>query len=385
MIKCHLCNGVLFPRPILQLNKMPKAAQYYPEKREFHADKGIAINIRQCSDCGLVQLDAKPVWYFKEVITAASLSEKARLSRLSQMQELVNKFRLQGKKVLDVGSCKGEMLNVLKDAGFKKAIGLEASLDSVIIGRSARRTMIHGYIGNTKNIKGAPFDAFISLNYLEHLPYPGKIIQAIHRNITLGAIGFVTVPNFDYLKKTKCFYEFVADHLSYFTKDTLRFAFEKNGFEILDCYIINNDNDIAIIVKKRVPLDISDQYIEVEDLIKNLQHTISEYTSKEKKVAVWGAGHRTLALLALSKARDIEYIIDSAKFKHGKFSPIMHTKIVPPDYLKENKVDLVIVMVPGIYPEEVCKTLFAMKLGADIAILKDNKIKFIKENNYGKN
>ncbi|TSC96025.1 MAG: C-methyltransferase [Parcubacteria group bacterium Athens1014_10] len=373
---CHLCNKELSPEPVLELKGMPKAAQYYPEKNEFADDKGITLIICQCSNCGLVQHRMRPVEYFKEVITAASLSEKSRLSRLNQMKELAQRFGLHGKKVLDIGTGKGEMLDVLEEAGFKAA-GIEASPESVEIGKSSGRKMIKGYIGDADKIEGGLFDAFISLNYLEHLPEPGRIIRNIYKNLTAKGVGFVTVPNLEYLLKTKCFYEFVADHLSYFTKKTLTYAFEANGFDVLECYPINEDNDIAAIVKKKTALDISKQYNETEALIKDLQKIIAEYKSKNKKVAVWGAGHRTLALLALSKANDIEYIIDSAKFKQGKFSPITHSIIMPPEYLNEKKVDLVIVMVPGLYPGEVLKSLNNMKLGIDTAVLRDNKIKFI--------
>ena len=75
---CRLCGNNLLPRPILELDGMPKAAQYYPEKEEFNVDVGIALNIYQCSSCSLVQLNIKPVDYYKEVITAATLSEKSR-------------------------------------------------------------------------------------------------------------------------------------------------------------------------------------------------------------------------------------------------------------------------------------------------------------------
>ena len=90
-------------------------------------------------------------------------------------------------------------------------------------------------------------------------------------------------------------------------------------------------------------------------------------------MAVWGAGHRTLALLALSKTDDIAYIVDSAKFKQGKFAPVLHARIVPPDHLKEERVDLMIVMVPGLYPGEVLKTLEQMNVKTDIAVLRGNK------------
>ncbi len=373
---CRLCNGELFPNPIIQLDGMPKAAQYFPTKAEFSEDAGIIFNVYQCLDCGLVQLDIEPVEYFKEVITAASFSDKTRVSRLNQMKEFVDKFKLDGKKVLEVGSGKGNMLDILEEAGLQ-ATGIEASSESVAIGQAAGRNMVTGYIGDVNQINGSPFDAFVSLNYLEHLPEPGSIIKKIYQNTTTDAVGFVTVPNLDYLLKTKCFYEFVADHLSYFTKKTLTYAFEKNGFDVLECSIINEGNDIAAIVKKKKPLNVSGQFNEVEHLIKNLQQMVADYKSQNKQVAVWGAGHRTLALLALSKLHDIAYVVDSAKFKQGRFTPVLHLNIVSPEYLKEENVDLVIVMVPGLYPGEVLKTLEQMNLSLDVAVLRGNQVEFI--------
>ena len=89
---------------------------------------------------------------------------------------------------------------------------------------------------------------------------------------------------------------------------------------------------------------------------------------------MWGAGHRTLALLSLSNLHEIEYVVDSAKFKQGRYTPILHKKIVHPNFLKKNKVDLLIIMVPGIYPDEVEKNVINMKLSMDIMKLKNNKI-----------
>lgn len=373
---CHLCNGKLFPNPVLELSGMPKAAQYYPEKNEFDDDRGVVLTIRQCSSCGLVQHTMRPVDYFKEVITAATLSEKSRLSRLNQMKDFSAKFNLAGKKVVEIGTGKGEMVEVINEAGMIGA-GLEFSEESVKMGSASGRKIIQGYIGEADKIKDAPFDAFISLNYLEHLPQPGQVIQNIYRNTTNDAAGFVTVPNFEYLLKTKSLYEFVPDHISYFTQKTLTHAFETNGFEVLECRLINEDNDIAVTVKKRKPLNLTEDYKDVEALIKDFRNIIADYKSKGKKVATWGAGHRTLTFIALSKVKDIEYVVDSAKFKQGKFTPVSHFKIMPPNYLKEKKVDLVIVMVPGLYPSEVIKILKEMNTGARIASLQDNKIEFI--------
>ena len=86
---CRLCESKLFDKPSLKLSGMPKAAQYFPEKKDFLEDKGIDLNIYQCSSCGLVQLNINPVDYFKEVITAASISKDAKISRLKQMKNFV--------------------------------------------------------------------------------------------------------------------------------------------------------------------------------------------------------------------------------------------------------------------------------------------------------
>lgn len=375
MNKCHLCNYELFTNPILQLKGVPKAAQYYPEKSEFMEDTGITLTIKQCSNCGLVQHAMKPVDYFKEVITAASLSEKSRTSRLSQMREFVERFGLAGEKVLEIGSGKGEMLDIFEEAGMI-ATGIEASPESVKTGKSLGKKIIQGYIGDDDAIKGSPFDAFVSFNYLEHLPDLSRIIKNIYKNTTVDSVGFVTVPNLEYLLKAKCLYEFIADHISYFTQKTLAFAFEANGFDVVDCQIINDGNDIAAMVKKKKPINFSEGYELVDYLIKDFRRIIADYKSKNKKVAVWGAGHRTLTLLALSKVNGIEYVIDSAKFKHNKFTPVTHFRIVPPSHLSEEKVDLVIVMVPGLYPSEVLNTLKEMNPGTEVAVLRENKIEF---------
>lgn len=373
---CRLCKGNLIVTPILELKEMPKAAQYYPTKNEFQMDKGIDLNIYQCSDCGLVQLIIAPVEYFKEVITAASFSEKTRLSRLQQINEMVNEFGLKGKKAIEIGSAKGNMLDVMSEAGLE-AIGIEASMDSIKIGRSSGRKMVHGYLGDMGPIEGAPFDAFISLNYLEHLPDPKAIIKKIYENTSPEAIGFITVPNLDYLLKSRCFYEFVADHLSYFTSKTLTYAFESNGFDVLKCEIINEENDIAVTVRKKKVLTLAQQYHEVSELSRKLQAVVEDYKDKKKKIAVWGAGHRTIALLALSGLKDIAYIVDSAKFKQGKYIPVLHLEIVAPERLYQKEVDLIIVMVPGLYPSEVLKTLEKMNLGLKVAVLRGNQLEFV--------
>lgn len=385
---CRLCNSKEKKNLILSLKGMPIAAQHFLDENEINKkDKTIDLEILQCGKCGLVQLDIEPVSYYKSMITAASISGATKKLRLNQMKNLSKRFNLNQKKIIEIGCGTGAMLDIIKEAGMD-AYGLEYSDNSVKEGLSEGRKIIKGYLTDLNIINENKFDAFICFNFLEHIPNLNLFVKSIYNNLKDSGIGLVTVPNLNYLLETKSFYEFVPDHLSYFTKNTLKLLFEQNNFEIIECNLINNKNDIQILIKKSKKiksliknqpkiLELTKDYQEVEKLIIDLQRISKKYNSAGKKIAVWGAGHRTLALLALSKFKDIEFIIDSAKFKQGKYSPVNLTKIVSPEVLYEKNIDLLIIMLPGIYPDEVIKNVISMNLNIEIAKLKDNKIEFI--------
>lgn len=391
--KCRLCTFKIHNKPILNLKNMPIAAQHFLKKKDtYKKDKSINLKILQCKNCGLVQLNIKPVNYYKSVITAASISGDAKKEKLRQLSSLKKKFNLRNKKIIEFGCGTGAVLDLIKSLKMK-AFGLEFSLKSVNQGKRKKRNIIKGYLENMSSIKGAPFDGFVCYNFLEHIPKLNLFIKKIYKNLTENGVGIITVPNLDYLIKTKSFYEFVPDHLSYFTMKTIKSLFIKHNFKIIEIKLINNQNDIFLVIKKKKikkkfkkeifkkPIKIFNlkkDFDEVEKLITTLNKIKKLYRTKKEKIAIWGAGHRTLALLALSKFDEIQYIVDSAKFKQGLYSPINYTKIVSPDSLKKNPVNLLIVMLPGIYPNEVIQNVKRMNIrGLKLAKLSNNKIIYI--------
>ena len=176
----------------------------------------------------MTQLNSKPVKYYKSVITAASLSKKTERIRLDEIKKILTKYKLHKKKLIEIGCGKGAMIDVFKKAGIN-SFGLEWNSNSVEYGKNKGRNIIKGFIENLKKISHGPFDMFVCYNFLEHLPNPNKAIKNIYDNIKDKAIGIVTVPNLNYLLKTSCFYEFVPDHLLYFTKNHIKYLFKKNS------------------------------------------------------------------------------------------------------------------------------------------------------------
>jgi len=126
-----------------------------------------------------------------------------------------------------------------------------------------------------------------------------------------------------------------------------------------------------VVVKKREALDLTEWKREIDHLKNSLEKFLKKY--KKEEVMVWGAGHQALAILSLTKiSTKIAGIIDSATFKQGKFTPVTHLPIYPPEVLKEFGIKAVIVMT-GSYSDEVVEILKKNFKEVKIAVVKEMK------------
>jgi hypothetical protein len=85
-------------------------------------------------------------------------------------------------------------------------------------------------------------------------------------------------------------------------------------------------------------------------------------------MAIWGASHQGFTLAATTKlGGKVKYIIDSAKFKQGKYAPASHIPIVSPDHFETDPVDEILIVAPG-YTDEIAG-IIRERYGADVRIL----------------
>ncbi len=344
---------------------MPKAAQNMPDEKSVAMDRGVTLEVCQCSACGLVQLSNDPVPYYRDVIRAAAFSPEMKGFRSEQFKEWVQSYSLKRKKVIEIGCGRGEYLALMARADVN-AYGVEHAEDSVRHCVENGLKVSQGFVRQGQvPLDNAPFDAFFILNFLEHLPDLGSVMRGISDNLADGAMGLVEVPNFDMIVQKGLFSEFIGDHLFYFTRDTLSNAFRMNGFDVVECKVVWFDYIISIVVKKTSAMDLSSFCQHQNHIRSQLQNYIHGFGAK--RVAVWGAGHQALAILALANLDDrIRYVVDSADFKQGKYTPATHVPIVAPDALKTDPVDAVIVMAAS-YSDEVVR-IIRQNYSATIAV-----------------
>jgi len=331
------------------------AAQGFPDAEHLSDDRGSVLEVYQCSRCGLVQLDAEPVPYYREVVRAAAVSEVVLGQKREQFARFVGDFSLEGKRVVEVGCGRGEFLTLLSTMGVS-AFGLEYGEAAVETCRERGLEASRGYPGKGGGLwDGGPFDAFLMLMFLEHMPDPNTALAAIGDNLVDGAVGIVEVPSFDTVVSVGLFSEFVGDHLMYFTEETLRTTLNRNGFEVIGASHLRDDYVLSVMVRKRRRMDLSGLRAQQDCVTQEIVDYVDRFGPK--KVAVWGAGHQALALLAMTGIADrIAYVVDSAPFKQGRFTPTTHVPVVPPAALLSEPVDAVLVMAAS-YSDEVARIL----------------------------
>jgi len=370
IFSCRLCDSENVDN-LIELDDFPQASQHFLDKpSDWACDAAITLKISQCGSCGLVQLRNDPVHYFRDVITAASLSEKSKSSLVQEWTPFIEKFGLLGKSAIEIGSSRGDFLEVLERLGLK-AVGIEHSHENIQESLKKGLTVERAYLLGVSDFLEGKYDLVVCNNFLEHQPQTRNFIRNLHALVREDGFIYISVPNLEYLLNKSCLYEFVVDHLVYFTEKTLKLAFEINGFEIIDQYKKNNGNDLVLIAKPRNRIDLAPAKKTVDKILLSIKKVTSNAIKSNKRIAVWGAGHRALALMAMADLQEIEYVVDSASFKQDKYTPILHKKIISPEDFLTMGCNLLIVMLPGSYAQQITSFLKENKCEVEVLVFED--------------
>lgn len=334
---------------------MPRGAQNFPDQSMLAFERGEDLIIRQCSGCGTVQSVSTPVDYHRDVIRATAYSQEMSEFRKMQFADLSVRYGFDQKKIVEIGCGRGEYLALMRQMGWD-VLGIEHLGSSVDYAKKLGLRVEQAYLENAETrLNGAPFDAVVIFNFLEHIPDINGFLSAARANLTQDGMGLIEVPNFDMIVRESLSTEFIADHLYYFSESTLRRTLEINGFDVVESRTIWHDYIISVIIKNRTELTFTG----FEDHGKRLRVDINTFLDKagSGRLAVWGAGHQALAAITRTGISNrIQYVIDSAPFKQNKFTPASHLPIYAPEILDNDPVDTILIMAAA-YSDEIVKLI----------------------------
>jgi len=372
-MKCRLCGYEFFDRVVFEIDQAPQGAQYYPLRTDFTADTGIRLKLCSCPVCNLHQLDSFPVAYYRDVIRSGGYTETMVSLRRKQYAKMLHDFRLIDRSVFECGCGRGEFLSVWDEYPVR-AVGIENSQALVDEALSAGLNVEQGFIGDASDeLSFGECDAFTSFNFLEHQPNPNGMLQGIFSNLAKDGCGLITVPAWEYIEEKGAYYELIVDHLTYFSRDTFIMILNRNGFYVEDFDDSLEDTHAAFVRKASFPLEskIGKTEDKISLALVDFALTVQE---ENGSLVVWGASHQAFTILACAGiSRYVDYIVDSAEFKQGKYSPGSHLPIRSPEVLAGDKVSGVVVIAPNYTAEIVSIIRSGLRLVCPIISIRDGR------------
>ncbi len=378
---CHSC-GAQGMSIFYELKDVPVHSVLLMPEREIALNypKG-DISLAFCRNCGFISnvaFDPLMHEYSSRYEETQGFSPTFNAFAKRLAISLIDRYDLHNKDIIEIGCGKGEFLTLLCDLGSNRGVGFDPAYINERDHNKVkdRITFIKDFYSEKyANYKG---DFVCCKMTLEHIHKTADFVNIIRRFLgdRLKTLVFFQVPDVSRILRELAFWDIYYEHCSYFSIGSLARLFRRCGFDITELSKDYDDQYLLIVARPDDGKNAS-RFHEEEDL-KGLSCYV-EYFAKDcrekldswkrylqankknqHRTVLWGGGSKSVAFLTTLNIQDeVEYVVDINPFKQGTYMAGTGQKIVAPEFLKEYKPDIVIVMNP-IYRGEIkqdCKKL----------------------------
>jgi len=354
------------------------------------------IRLGYCPECAFIantSFDEKLTEYSGRCEETQGYSPTFSQYQKEQVKRLVERFDLHGKEILEIGCGKGEFLTLLSTEGKNTGVGFDPA-----------------FVADRRESEGAEGVTFIKDFYseryadrsadfvcckmtLEHIYPTLSFMKTVRR-----AIGdredtrvFFQIPEATRVIRDCAYEDIYYEHCSYFSPCSLGRLFRDAGFEVLAIGMEYDDQYLTIEAQPR-PLDqpsqsklttseaLAPQVQEMADhvasfrdrleaKVKGWREQIQTAIGDGRRVVLWGSGSKGVAFLSTLGLEDaITYAVDINPHRHGFHMPGSGVEIVSPEFLRDYRPDLVVIM-NAVYVPEISKSLEELGLSPEILAL----------------
>jgi SAM-dependent methyltransferase len=359
----HAVAGV--PAHSMLLLHDPDAARAFPT-----GDIVLAV----CGACGFVTnraYDPALESYDAEYEASQAFSPTFNAFHQALADDLIARYDLHGKEVVEIGCGQGEFLRLLCQRGGNRGLGFDpgfANAHGDADGETVR--VVADYFGPHHPVDQADF--VCCKQTLEHIPDTRDFVANVRRTLRADAAipVFFQVPDFERIIVEGAFWDVYYEHCSYFTAPSLIRVFQDNGFDVQACrseyddqYLMIEATPVTAATGRAVP-GVEAVVERVRGFAEACAHQracwadfLQAAAARGERVALWGGGSEAVAFLTtLVAGPEVAYAVDVNPRKQGCYLPTTAHEVVAPERLVDQPVDIVIAMNP-IYLSEIGRDL----------------------------
>lgn len=351
------------------------------------------IDLHHCADCDFVfnaAFDPTLLEYSERYEETQGFSPTFRAFHRQLAQQLIDRWDLRGKRVLEIGCGKGEFLALLCELSGSTGVGFDPAFVPERAPTADGDVHFYAEAYPPKSGRAAaepPPDLVCCKMTLEHIADVRSFVVGIRESLPddSAAIVFFQVPNAERIFRDNAFWDVYYEHASYFTQRSLSRLFETCGFDVVETwtgycgqYLMLSAVSTASASVREVgepgrteaglaPVlrAFSDR---VADEVAAWRERLTAEATKGGTVCLWGGGSKAVSFLSLIGSGPVDFAVDINPHKAGCFLPGSGLEVVGPDALPGRSPTLVIAM-NSVYEDEIADAMRERGVSAELVAL----------------
>lgn len=396
-MKCRFCSHEV-NHEFIDLVNAPPSNAYLTFAQLNEPEVFYPLKVLVCEQCFLVQVDE----YKKsdEIFDAdyayfSSMSSSWVEHAKHYVEMITDKHKLNADShVIEIASNDGYLLQFFKSKNIP-CLGVEPTRSTADVARDKGITVIEDFFGEQLADTLQKADVILGNNVLAHVPNINDFVKGL--KVALKADGVITMefPHLLNLIEKSQFDTVYHEHFSYLSLATTMRVFKAHGLQIYDAeelsthggslriYATHIENTVSIapqvktVLQKEISanLDTLDGYKGFQEKANKIKYDFLNFLldakTKNKKIIGYGAAAKGNTLLNYCGVKNdlIDFVVDKAPLKVGKYLPGSHISIAMEENIKVLKPDFVVIFPWNIQDEIIEQLSYIREWGGQYVVV----------------
>lgn len=392
---CRFCGSPLV-HTFVDLGMSPLCESFLSEEQISGMEPFYPLKVYVCGECFLVQLEefVSPEAIFREYAYFSSYSDSWLAHAKRYTDYMMDRFGLDSDSaVVELASNDGYLLQYFIERGVR-SIGVEPAKNVAKAAEEKGVPTVTEFFGTdlarVMASEGQAADLIVGNNVLAQVPDLNDFVAGVA--ILLKPTGVLTMefPHLMRLVEGNQFDTIYHEHFSYFSFATAERIFAKHGIVLFDVEELpthggsirvfgRHERNDALAITPRVRQMRQREreqgfgelvtYTTFREQVENTKHELLQLLIDAKRagnrIVGYGAPGKGNTLLNYCGVRTdfIEYTVDRNPYKHGRYTPGTHIPIHPPDRIRADRPDLVLVLPWNLREEIMTQLSYVLEWG----------------------